>query len=129
MASVRLRFRHIRLEQHFSQTNTYLSLRPLPISSRPNGLTLTNTERINPLGLFRAPAPLFHPSPIRSSCPQTLLRILIHHPSSFLSSVSLSLHHSLSPLNTDRLSSPWSGFQILILSLSFSSVRSHKSSP
>ncbi len=46
MASVRLRFRHIRLEQHFSQTNTYLSLRPLPISSRPNGLTLTNTERI-----------------------------------------------------------------------------------
>ncbi len=80
MASVRLRFRHIRLEQHFSRTNTYLSLRPLPISSRPNGLTLTNTERINPLGLFRAPAPLFHPSPIRSSCPQTLLRILIHHP-------------------------------------------------
>lgn len=53
--------------------------------------------------------PTFSLSSVRSPCPQTLLRILIHHP---LLSLSLPLHHSLSLLNTDRLSTPWSEFQI-----------------
>lgn len=121
MASVRLRFHHIRLEHHFSQTNTHLSFRPqgncsTDIISPQRALALTNTERINLLGLFRAPAPPLPPLPGSFFLPSNTTQNIDTSPPPPFFPPFLSLHHSLSLLNTDRLSSPWSGFQILILS-------------
>ena len=76
-------------------------------------ITQRLTQVLSPTNLPPpSPSPLFVPLALKHYSEYWYIT-----PSSFFSlslslSVSLSLHHSLSLLNTDRLSTPWSEFQI-----------------